>query len=214
MKYRILSVVVCLAVLLGLSGCAKESEYPQGYEQFKAVVGDTREESLRKLKMEVADLTDEDQYTYLLPGTYEFCGYAFEVRLVYDSLLDRLTKIKYSILVDDISGVPALKEKMIGLYGTPGNDSFQEEYVNRLAEKKKGTVTMAWSMYRFTEEHHPEFVRCLKKYAENGSKQMDYFWNAALGCNYSEDLEKYNILMMFYLGPDNTTSWQPGQPRG
>ena len=215
MKYilRMVSLLICMAMALGLAGCSKESPYPEGYEKYKAVIGDTREESLKKLKLNESDLLAETQNSYLLPTVVEFCGYKFEVRLYYDRISDRLFSVQYQTFTDEISGVPVLYDKMIELFGTPGNTGFEEQYFTRLAEKKKGSLSAGWSMYRFTEEHHPEFAKYLEEINTARDRNFTWAWNANLSCNYRTDLEKYSILMSFRVGENQSPSWRPGQER-
>ena len=215
MKFRILCVVICLAVLSGLTGCGKTSSYPQGYEEYLAVVGETKADALNKLKLQESDLTEviPNSYAYQVPGVFAFGGYQFELEILLDRIFDRIYGFTYSMTVEDLSGLTAMREKLIELYGEPADNNFTQELLDKLIADKEGAVGNTWSMYRFTEEHHPEYAKCLERMNEAYGINQVYAWNLVMEARCNDD-GKFLIKMTFSVGPDYTASWQPGQPRG
>ena len=215
MKFRILCVVICLAVLLGLTGCGKKSSYPQGYEEYLAVVGETKADALNKLKLQESDLTEvmPNSYAYQVPGVFAFGGYQFKLEILLDRIFDRIYGFTYSMTVEDLSGLTAMREKLIELYGEPADNNFTQELLDKLIADKEGAVGNTWSMYRFTEEHHPEYAKCLERMNEAYGLNQVYAWNLVMEARCNDD-GKFLIKMTFSVGPDYTASWQPGQPRG
>ena len=214
MKTRLLCVILCLAMVLSFAGCGKKSPYPEGYDEFKAIIGETKADALNKLKLQESDLTETipNTYAYQVPGTFAFSGYQFELEILLDRIFDRIYGFTYSTTVDDLSGLTAMREKLIELYGEPADNNFTEQLLQSLMENKSGAVGNTWSMYRFTEEHHPEYAKCLERMNEAYGITQVYVWNLVMEARCNED-GKFLIKMTFSVGPDYTASWQPGQDR-
>ena len=216
---RMFCLLICVAMILPLVGCAEESPYPEGYEKYKAVVGDLIPDALKKLKLKESDLREPipNIYMYQVPGTYSFCGYEFDLYLEEHRGYDRISGFVYWAYVDDISGVVALREKLIELYGEPVDYQFTEEGLQTLIQEKQGAVGNSWSMYRFTEEHHPEYAKCLDEYVERYNKKyglpIAMAWNLTFSVRYDDTCDQYKIEMQFGVGRDLTPSWQAGEDR-
>ena len=216
MKTRLLCVILCLAMVLSFAGCGNNSTYPEGYEKHKAIIGETKADAIKKLKLQESDLKEVISDTYQIPGTFSFCGYDFEMVLLLDKASGRIFGFTYWVVVDDLSGFVALREKLMELYGKPDQVSFSEEEFEKVVHKRKGAVGDLWSLYPFTEEHHAEYARILEEYKErlpeSPVRAGDYTWNLALTGTTHLD-EKYIIIMDFSVGADYTQPWRPGQDR-
>ena len=215
MKYifRLVCLLICLSMVLGLVGCAKESPYPEGYEKYKAIIGETREDAFKKLKMQESDFTVITTDMLQAPGTYSFCGYDFELYLKMDRTCDRVYGFEYSVFVDDLSGLPTMREKLLEIYGVPTHANFSEESLDRVITKKKGAVGDTWSLYPFTEEIHPEYAKIVEEFNQKRGYDVNLAWNFSMAAGYREDVGRFRIVMDCQVGQDWTPSWQPGQDR-
>ena len=210
---RVICLLVWLAMVLGMTACAKESPYPPGYEQYLEVIGETKEDVFKKLKMKESDFTELTEDMLQAPGVYSFCGYDFELYLKFDRATDRFYGFRYSVFVDDLSGLPAMREKLLEIYGDPSQAGFSEDYFERLMTKKKGKVADNWSLFPFTEEVHPEFAKIMKEGYDKLGHGWTPAWNFNWGASYREDMGKFTISMDCVVGPDQTPSWQAGADR-
>ena len=213
MKYifRLVCLLICLSMVLGLVGCAKESPYPPGYEQYLEVIGETKEDVFKKLKMQESDFTEITKDMLQAPGVYSFCGYDFELYLKFDRATDRLYGFKYSVFVDDLSGLPAMREKLLEIYGDPSHAGFSEDYFERLMTKKKGNVADNWSLFPFTEEIHPELAKIVKESYDKRGYGWTPAWNFNWAARYREDAGKFSIIMDCAVGPDQTIHWEASE---
>lgn len=219
MVLKMVCLLLCMALALSLVGCSEESPYPEGYEKYKAIIGETKADALKQLKLKETELTQvfpNDDTTYHVPGTFSFCDYDFGLIMGLERACDRVSSFTYWTLVDDLSGYKAMREKLIELYGAPIQLHYTDEMFDALANRKEGTVADTWSMYRFTEEHHPEFAKYLeevkKVYEEKFRREVNFSWNLVLQARVHED-GRFLITMIFSVGQDYTPSWQPGQDR-
>ena len=210
----LVSIVTCVALMFGMIGCGKSSTGLQGYEKYLAVIGETKADALQKLKLQESDLTEAipNSYAYQVPGTFAFSGYQFKLELLLDRIFDRIYGFTYSTTVEDLSGLTAMREKLIELYGEPSDSNFTEDLLNQMITDKEGSVGNVWSMYRFTEEHHPEYAKCLDQMNEAYGLDQVYAWNLTLQAICGED-GTYRITMAFSVGRDLSQQWQPGQSR-
>lgn len=90
------AVFACIllgALFLSMTACGDtppEKEYPEHYEQYSALLGESRETVLAQLGLTEQDLVPERRAIYSIPVTAQYNGLTFDMTLEFDEVNDRL----------------------------------------------------------------------------------------------------------------------------
>ena len=166
MKTRLICVILCLVMILSFAGCGKKSAYPEGHDEFKAIIGETKADALKQLKLQESDLTELAPFVYQVPGNYSFCDYTFQSALMLDAVADRIYGFIYYVPVDDLSGLVPMRDKLIELFGQPNDYVFTQEDIEKGKNGESIGIGNTWSIHSFTREHHPEYAEYIEAYME------------------------------------------------
>ena len=212
MKTRLICVILCLVMILSFAGCGKKSAYPEGHDEFKAIIGETKADALKQLKLQESDLTELAPFVYQVPGNYSFCDYTFQSALMLDAVADRIYGFIYYVPVDDLSGLVPMRDKLIELFGQPNDYVFTQEDIEKGKNGESIGIGNTWSIHSFTREHHPEYAEYIEAYMEKSPSKCGYAWGLSMELRHSDQGQRY-VVLTFQVGPDLSQPWEPGQDR-
>ena len=213
---RMFCLLICMALMLGQAGCADKTSYPKDYDTYFGILGETKADALKALKLQETELVEfrvPNSFEYVIPKTVTFGGFDFEIHLHVDPAFDRICGFKYYARTDDISALWELYEKLVEKYGAPGSEKFTQQLVELLANEKRGSVGSTWSLCRFTEDIHLEYYRCLEQFKETNDFSETIAWNLDLTSRYDEEAEKFEVELDFKVGRVYGADWQAGADR-
>lgn len=137
------------AMLLSMTACSDtppEKEYPENYEQYSALLGESRETVLAQLGLTEQDLVPGQKGVYSIPVTAQYNGLTFDMSLEFDETNDRLWGFYYTKLWENewdnaIRDVGALAKALTQTFG----ETQEEAGPNRFSDMSQEELSKALS---------------------------------------------------------------------
>lgn len=171
--------ILLFAILLSMTACGEpptEKAYPEQYETFSALLGESREAVLAQLNLTEQDLVPSQRAVYSIPVTAQYNGLTFDMSLEFDEANDRLWGFYYTTQWENqwdsaIRDVGALATALTQIFGEAREDvdpnrfshMSQEELTKAFATKDKRVGTDYWVVEKRNDSATMEYVAIIRE---------------------------------------------------
>lgn len=171
--------ILLFAILLSMTACGEpptEKAYPEQYETFSALLGESRETVLAQLNLTQQDLVPGQRGMYSIPVTAQYNGLTFDMTLEFDEVNDRLWGFYYTKLWENewdnaIRDVGSLAKTLTQTFGEAREDvdpnrfshMSQEELTTAFAAKDKQVGTDYWIVEKRDDSDTKAYVAVIRE---------------------------------------------------
>jgi len=215
--------ILLLALLLSTTACGDTQPvktYPENYERFSALLGESRETVLTQLNLTEQDLVPAQRGVYSMPVTAHYNGLTFDMSLEFDETNDRLLGFYYTKLWENewdnaIRDVGSLAKALTQIFGEAREDvdpnrfshMGQEELATAFAAKDKQVGTDYWLVEKRDDSATLEYVAIVREQMGSRGTIADHL-NLSLEMQVNADEASGSAMaqLRFCLEPEYLTS--------
>lgn len=209
-------------LLLSMTACTsapQEKEYPEHYEQYSALLEESRETVLTQLNLAEQDLVSGQKGAYSIPVTAQYNGLTFDMTLEFDETNDRLLGFYYTKLWENewdnaIRDVGALAKALTQTFGEAQEDvdptrfshMSQEELTTAFAAKDSQVGTDYWIVEKRNDPATLEYVTIIREQMGSRGTIADHLnLTLEMQVNANEASGSAMTQLRFRLEPDYIT---------